>query len=1080
MRICWLLGWRLALGLLIAGVLASCSVEARKARHLAHGEDYFKSGDYEKAKIEYVKLLLVDPRNELAYERLGFIWTEEGAPLRAAPFLLKARELAPTNVANRLVLARAFTALGRTADARKEVLAALEQSPEEQEAIVLLADTDQTRSDVDYTEDYLRKLSARDTLSVQLALGNVAVQKGDFATGTNLLEHAANLDPKSALPHLALANLHVYQQRLAEAEKEFKTAVELDPIRSGTRLRYAKFKMINGQGNDAIEFLLQTVRDAPDYLPGWCCLAEIALYNRQYDETLRLLENVFSRDPQNPLARILEAETFLAKGDPKKAVERFEDLAKTYKDVPIINYELARAYLQNNNPGQASVALTHAISAKPDYLDAILLRGELDLQSGNASLVVPGMINILKQQPHVRQAELLLIEAYLSLGRFEEAAGVIKEQIRFSPDDADAYYRLGLVLREQKKLDDAKAAFMKVGELVPGNLKAVNQLVDIEVAQKNFGSAMSRVQREFQKQPKSPIAYFMEGRIYAAQNRFDLAEESLTKALVIDSNSLGAYQLLISTYLNDNKPEAAVTYLKKLLSLDPHQSWALSTLASTYARLGDFDNSRDTYEKLLSETPGSAEVMIKLAALYIDQFDQLNKAYELASKARALAPVDPIIADTLGWICYKQGNYQQALELNREAAAKLPHNPEVQFHLGMANYAMDQAAEARVAFKKAVAAGSDFPHRDEASRWLALIGDDTGPTKQSSVSELETLVESRPKDVVVRNQLAATYQAQGAFSKAAAQYESVLSINPKLGDSALHLAELYSGPLHNLNRAMEMAKSARDLAKNNPKTGRILGKIAYQTANYGWAYDLLSQASHDDRQDSEIAYDLGWAAYSLGKINEAQQAIRRAVELHLPPPQSDEARRFLDFAIVEQNNSAVSIPETKIEAALKIDPQYVPALMAKAALLMQGGDSAGAIDAYNTVLQRFPDFVPAEKALAHLFLASTTNVDKAYELAVKAHNSLPEDVEATQMLAEVTYSRKDYAYAVQLLREVSRRKSLDARALYYLGMSYLATQDENEGYNALNRSLTAGLGEPFASEAKRVLADLEQKRRKNS
>src|SRR5205823_9828035 len=125
---------------------------------------------------------------------------------------------------------------------------------------------------------------------------------------------------------------------------------------------------------------------------------------------------------------------------------------------------------------------------------------------GNAILVVPSMTNILRQRPHLRQAELLLIEAYLSLGRFAEAAAVIKDQVRVSPDDADAYYRLGLVLREQKKLDEAKVAFAKVAELVPNNLKAVNELVDIDIANKDFTSAMVRVQHELQKQPVSSIA----------------------------------------------------------------------------------------------------------------------------------------------------------------------------------------------------------------------------------------------------------------------------------------------------------------------------------------------------------------------------------------------------------------------------------------------------------------------------------------------------------------------------------------------------------------------------------------------
>src|SRR5205085_392785 len=192
---------------------------------------------------------------------------------------------------------------GCSVEARKEVLAVLDQSPEHDEAIVLLADTDQTKEDLDSTDQYLGKVSTSEKLSVQLALGNVAVQKGNFASAANSLHRAVALDTKSALPHLALANLYVYQKKFPEANQEFKTAAQLAPVRSGARLRYAEFKIRNGAGDQAKDLLEDTVHQAPDYLPAWCLLGRIALAKKRHDESLKLLENVFSRDPKNPEGR---------------------------------------------------------------------------------------------------------------------------------------------------------------------------------------------------------------------------------------------------------------------------------------------------------------------------------------------------------------------------------------------------------------------------------------------------------------------------------------------------------------------------------------------------------------------------------------------------------------------------------------------------------------------------------------------------------------------------------------------------------------------------------------------------------
>jgi tetratricopeptide (TPR) repeat protein len=1066
--------------LLAAIVVTGCSLEARKARYLKHGEEYFKAGQYENAKIEYMKLLLADPTNPLPFERVGFIWLEEGAPLRAIGFLFKAKELAPTNLENRLSLARALVSLARVAEARKEVQAVLDQSPANDDAIILLADTNQTKEDLDYSGQYLQNLSPNDGLSFQLASANLAVQRGDFASAEKLLDRCLALDPKSSRAHLAMASLDVYRKKLDEAEQEFKAAAELSPIRSSTRLRYAEFELQNRPSDELEAFLRNITHQAPDCFPAWCFLAEIALTKQRYDESLKLLENVLSRDPENVEARILEAETWRAKGDSKKAVERFEDLEKKYTDVPVINYRLAQAYIQNNNPSQAMIALGHAIAAKPDYLDAILLRAELDLQAGNAGLVIPGMTTILRQRPHWRPAELLLTEAYLSLGRFEEAAAVIRDEISTSPDDADSYYQLGLVLREQNKLDEATAAFEKVAQLTPANLKAINQLVDLDIAKKNYDSAMLRIRQELNKQPGSGIVRFMEGKTYAAEGKLDQAESTLLKALELDPNSLGIYQLLISTYLSDNKPAKAVAQLEALLSKDQKQTWALATLASTYMKIGDFSKSRDTYEKILSFNPDSADALNNLASLYLEKFNNPTKAYDLATKAKTLAPVDPLIADTLGWICYKQGNYQEALNLSREAAGKRPDDPRIQFHFGMANYMMDRPEAAEAAFNKALAAERDFSQKDEAAGWLAFLKGDASAQKQVSTNELEALIELRPKDVVARSRLAALYEKQGADAKAAAQYEAALNINPNLPNAALKLAQLYSGPLRNPARALEIAKTARELDKSDPQTAHILGKIAYQTGNFAWAYDLLEQSIRSRSGDPVIAYDLAWAAYSLGKVVESQQRMRQALALELDPQLRTEGRRFLDLVALDRDGKNLTRYEAEITKQLREDAGYVPALMLQAAIQSERSDSKTAADTYNEILQRFPDFAPAQKKLAYLYAQDSSTVDRAYELALKARNGLPEDPEVARTLGELCYQRKDYAYSLQLLQDSAKRMPLDAKGLYCLGMSYLAAQDETQSYDALTRSLTAGLAEPLASEAKRVLADLERKRHKDS
>src|SRR5215467_1326898 len=117
------------IALTLATTLAiGCSKEAKKTRLLSEADNYFKSGDYDKAKVSYLKVVQLDPQNARAFERIGEMWLEDWAPLRAGAFLAKGSELDPNNVQNRVLLARSYAAIGRLDDARKEALKVLQQS----------------------------------------------------------------------------------------------------------------------------------------------------------------------------------------------------------------------------------------------------------------------------------------------------------------------------------------------------------------------------------------------------------------------------------------------------------------------------------------------------------------------------------------------------------------------------------------------------------------------------------------------------------------------------------------------------------------------------------------------------------------------------------------------------------------------------------------------------------------------------------------------------------------------------------------------------------------------------------------
>src|SRR6059058_5775857 len=1057
---------------ILALVLANCSCtsEMKKSRYLAQAEKYFKAGGYDQAKIEYLKVLKVDPNNAVAYARCGAMWADEGVPLRAGAYLLKARELAPKDLDNRYKLALVYLRVGQPNEAFKEATEILTQAPDNGPALALLAETALTPEQTQTAEQELQKFPQQDNPYIEVTNAVVAIRKGDLSKAEAALNHALSLDPKCVQAHIGLAQLSLNKKDNARAGQELKAAADLSPVRSRERLTYAEFKMQTGDKEEARSYLQDLTKQARDFIGAWIIQAKLAQSEKKYDEVTALLQNVFSRDPDNIEERVVQAQALIGKGDLKQGTDILERADKSFANNPLIKYQLALAYVQGRNTTQAMNELEQAVKIAPKYVDAIVLLAQLRLRAGDPQSIITPLESALQLRPDVTQIRTLLADAYQAVGRSDDAASLIREQIKKTPEDSQSYLVLGVILKQQKKDDEARKAFEKSLELNPQNVVAIDQLTDLDLAAKAFSAIHQRANAHLQKEPQSAPAYYIHGRSYVMEKNFAAAETALKKAIELDPNLAAAYNLLVAIYVQTNKLPEALKELETVLAKNPQYSPALLTSGIIYERMGDFAKARDSYEKVLALNPNFVPALNNLAYIYSEKLTNLDRAAELARKAHELGPAEPSVQDTFGWVLYRQGRYQEAAELLEQSASKLPGKGEIQFHLGMANYMMGRLDEARVALEKAVAASGDFPGKDEAKSRLALLsqGGDL------SIFDLEKSAKEKSNDPVTLMRLGAAYAKAGTADKAAQAYEKALQANPKLLEAVLSLAQLNAGPLKNNAKALEYAKRARELAPADAHVTATAGHIAYQAGNFPWAYSLLQESSRGLPDDLVVTRDFAWAAYSTGKTNEAQEGMRRVANGPPAAPERGEAELFLGMAALDSDDAVPPGAENEVTKALGAQPNYVPALMAKAAIRLQKGDTAEASAIYNGILQKWPDFTPAQKRLASIYVNEPANAGKAYELASKARRSLPDDPELAKTLGILSFQRKEYARTVQFLQESEAKKPLEGKSLFMLGIAHLQLGHKAEAKKILDRALAAGIPDDLAKQVKDAIVELDK------
>jgi tetratricopeptide (TPR) repeat protein len=890
---------------LVAVASAGCSKKGpTKDELLSQAKDAFVANQYDKAEKAYRDVLGLAPDDPVALRQLGFIYHDQGQLLQAYPLLKKAAELQPEDLELQLKLCATLLSGGELAQARDAALQVLEKQPGQEEALLLLAGASRTPEDIEDARKLIQGFREKDQdrPGYHLALGLLDLLQNNQAAAESEFKAALNLDPKSSNANAALGALYWSRNDLKSAEQAFKTAADFAPERSPMRLRYADFLLKTGATAEAQAFLNEINRKLPDYLPPRVYLMKMACTKQQDEDCTARVQNVLAQDPINYDAVFWDGILSLAKRDAARAIRDFGYLRNTYTGDPLVRHQLALAYLlsaQNASPvnsrnaiEEAESSLNEAVKLNPRFDQAILLLAELKLRKGNPAAAADLLIPVTKERPQIVQAQYLLASAYLALGKRDQALAVYRQMTELFPQDPLPSLITGNILLGQGQQQEARKAFEKSAEISPDYLPATERLVDLDLAAKQYADAIERVQKFIEKDPKLAQPWALRGKIYLAQQDFTHAEPDLLKAIELDPKLEPGYLLLAQLYVASNRAEEAIARLTAFVEKNKTVP-ALMQLAVINEQLKNFAAARDAYEQLLTVAPNSALALNNLAVLYSERFGELDKAYDLAKKANEAAPNEPHLADTLGWILFKKGDYGNALRLLQESASKLPDLPEIQFHTGMAHYMMGEEGPARLALQKAADAIVDFPGKDEARERLALLAINVGTANTGVRTELENYLRKWPNDPAALMRLAQIQQRDGAVDQAVKTYEKVVADNPLYAPATRQLALLYGQLSTDSAKAYELVTKARQVYPDDPDIAKTLGILNYRRGYYPQAVELLKLATAKRKDDPELLYYLGEVHHQLKQWDACKEALQRALTLNLSPGLADDARRAL-------------------------------------------------------------------------------------------------------------------------------------------------------------------------------------------
>jgi putative PEP-CTERM system TPR-repeat lipoprotein len=221
-----------------------------------------------------------------------------------------------------------------------------------------------------------------------------------------------------------------------------------------------------------------------------------------------------------------------------------------------------------------------------------------------------------------------------------------------------------------------------------------------------------------QQQPKLAAGYKLEGDVLMEQKLPQQAVKLYQHAFGI--SPIGPLQVQLYRALQaSGQAREAETRMAAWLKAHPEDLSTRTYLAGTMLASRQYPAAIGHFQYVVAKDTGNVVALNDLAWAYQQEKDP--RAQATAEQALQLAPDNPAVLDTLGWIVLQQGDVKRAAALLRKAAALAPKAPEVQYHLSVALAKSGDKGGARKQLEQLLAANKDFPQRAEAQALLTQL-----------------------------------------------------------------------------------------------------------------------------------------------------------------------------------------------------------------------------------------------------------------------------------------------------------------------------------------------------------------------
>ncbi|PKF61422.1 hypothetical protein CW745_08780 [Psychromonas sp. psych-6C06] len=493
-------------------------------------------------------------------------------------------------------------------------------------------------------------ISVEDSYETLTLYHLAAINQQQFEKAEMALKRIGKLFPNSDKYALLSAN-YDSQKKPAQHEKALATlkkALTKNPENIHLQTAYLQKLILLKRESEADSYIQQLKSMDVSPIDTQLLVAKYTLYRQQYPQAAQLFNSVLAQEEDNLVALYGLAQS-------KQQTESWSEAQQVYRQAILFHPEELRAYQgvvfnqiqlnQDIEQVQQMLPSNHHAST----LALVLADAQFQAQNITQAIVhledakqgVDGKLityfNQLRQKINYQRAY-----SALQAKDYIQARTLALNELKSAPEQATFLVLLARIEIDAGQLNEAQKVIQQVEAILPNNPITTIYLADIAIMQKDNAKAIQLLENKWKSGRNDQVAQ----KLYATLKR--------------------------------ESEQRASQFLTQWQAQSPGSLAASINQALVAQAAGDHKQALILYEKVLEQQPNELTSLNNAAWLYLNV--DASRAEELARRASQQAPNNGPIADTYGWILYKQGKLKEAQKELRRAYTLAPDNTEIKDH----------------------------------------------------------------------------------------------------------------------------------------------------------------------------------------------------------------------------------------------------------------------------------------------------------------------------------------------------------------------------------------------------------------